>query len=845
MKDKCIKEVSDIAGRSITNAEAKTIEGRIIDAKRQLASKDQAKYLAMSDDQRLKAAAKLVAENLTAEAAKEKQRIALRIQKHDAIGNYMKDSQDRGINGIEALDRFLDDKPGNDSNVQTVASRITAVTEDYTRRLLTLLETASPKALGMYANKTATKAILYELFGEDSSSFTTPEMSRLAKKSVEEWKNITEIMRQHFNNAGGVIGKLEDWRMPQTWHQDKILAAGMDSWIKDIQSFGLNRKRYINEDGSMMTDEEFQKLLEGVWLTIATGGSNKIEAGSYSGNASLAGRHSENRVLHFLGADGYIKAQEKYGSTDFYSVMMQHIKSLSRDIAIVEKFGPNADNSFNYWLQESLKTESERLAKSGDPKERKKVADLKSHYNDVENLYNQISGRTYPVASKWLAQSFDTLKNLIMAASLGSSVIPSIGDNASMRLGVAINGMSHLQLFRNQLATLDITNRKELKMAQGAGLALDTYMGEINKWAHDTFATRWSRNLASLTVRISGLNAADQAKRRAFGASLYNALGEKVGTFRSLGDIKEEDRRILDSNGVTEKDWSVWRKAELEDWGNGSNSMLTPESIYRIQDVSETDKREAALALLGMVSSEIKYAIPTPSQRQRAWVSGGLTRGTWKGELASSFALMKGFPFASVNRHIGRGMGLKTASGKVAYIASYVAMSTILGAIALQISEVVSGRDPLNMIKKPMNFMMQSILKGGGLGIYGDFLFNLNTQYGSSPLAVFSGPVVSFAEKFINLTQGNLMALAKGKKTNFMSDSINTFKSITPLQNLWYTKAVTDRLIFQKIQEWISPGYNAKAQARAEKLYDKKFFWNLGKTSPKRAPDLERAIGKE
>lgn len=223
-----------------------------------------------------------------------------------------------------------------------------------------------------------------------------------------------------------------------------------------------------------------------------------------------------------------------------------------------------------------------------------------------------------------------------------------------------------------------------------------------------------------------------------------------------------------------------------------------------------------------------------------------LQRGTWKGELSRSFFLFKSFPLAMIERHFMRGMGMETAGGKAAYIASLVAGTTVLGAAALQINEVLMGRDPRNMNpaeKGGVRNWIQAMLKGGSLGIYGDFLFSEQTQHGGSPVASLLGPVIGMGEDILNLTQGNLVQLSQGKTTHAGAELVKFAKSNMPGANLWYTKAALDHMVFHQLQEYFSPGYLATMRSRAYREFGQQYWWEPGQVAPDRAPDLSRAIG--
>ena len=130
------------------------------------------------------------------------------------------------------------------------------------------------------------------------------------------------------------------------------------------------------------------------------------------------------------------------------------------------------------------------------------------------------------------------------------------------------------------------------------------------------------------------------------------------------------------------------------------------------------------------------------------------------------------------------------------------------------------------------------------LGIYGDFLLSTNTSYGQTPLAVLSGPVAGYLEQMIGLTQGSMVRAAQGKKVDFGAELIQFLKGNIPLQNLWYTKAITDRMIFNQLQEMVSPGYMRRVEQRARTEFHQRFYWKPGSVTPERAPDMGAMAGQ-
>jgi hypothetical protein len=360
-------------------------------------------------------------------------------------------------------------------------------------------------------------------------------------------------------------------------------------------------------------------------------------------------------------------------------------------------------------------------------------------------------------------------------------------------------------------------------------------------------------------MRLSGLSAITDARKRAFGVTMMDSIGYLTRTTDSLKGLDPTDHRILLSKGVTEADWAVWRQAVPENWNGTNSTMLTPESIMRVtdqqivkalgQDVNPSRVRsEAMQRLLGTVLEEVDMAVITPGAKERAMMGAGLQRGTWKGELTKSFFLFKSFPIAMISRHWMRGTGMETTGGKAAYIASLVAGTTVLGMASLQLNEMLQGKDPKNMNpfsgEHGTRTWFAALLKGGSLGIYGDFLFSESTQGSRGPLASALGPVAGLAEEAINLTQGNLVQMALDQDTRFGAEAVRFVKGNTPGANLWYAKAALDHLVFQQLQEYFSPGYLASMQSRARREFGQEWWWSPGTTAPGRAPDLGRAAGE-
>ena len=886
MKDRCIQAVSQAIGRSITQEEAKDIEQRIVKQMRRAAMQDPQGFKAMDPEERLTAAANLAGQDLIAEASLKKTRIALTIKAHDRIANFMAEAKAKGMDGLEALKRTLVFNADGKSNTMSAESRGNAIKANAVRQLIDTFEAVDPKFWGLFESNEGIRILTKAIFGEKTD---VPQ----ANKGAKAWHDVADQLKKQFNDAGGKIGNLEDWALPQHHSQPKIVKAGVDRWVTEILPM-LKRERYVKEDGTLMNDAELQTAMRSAWLTLATGGINKLEPGQASRTGMAANRNAEARSIHFKDADSYLKYQENYGEKSLWGVITGHVEGLSKEIAMLDTYGPNPDLTFKFFMDKEMQAAA--LLNPG------KTEAYKVQVKKLQNLYDYVTGHTAPVVNQHLAQAFDTLRNWLVASRLGSAVITALSDEATIHLTAKLNNLPEMQLIQNEVSALNIANRTEENLAHRAGLALDTLTGHLNRWGSENLGPTWSSKMANTVMRASGLEALDGARRRAFGVTMMSALGEMTGKYETLADLDPMDNRILLSKGITETDWTVWRQAELEKWGAG-NGVLTPEAIMRIDEATineiagterakiETEKakkldaiekmavlsgeqrdasykqwsdiydkklaslnesvrRDAVLRLLGVTLEETDMAVLRPGAEDRAFTGSGMERGTWKGELTRSFFQFKAFPLAMIRRHwMQRAGGMPTTGGKAAYLASLIVATTVLGAVSQTVNDLLQGKNPRDY-KLGDEFAgrnwMAAFLKGGSLGLYGDFLFSGATQHSQNgPVASLMGPVAGLVEEAFGLTQGNAIQFMQGKDTHFGAELTRFVRSNTPGANLWYAKAALDHLVFHQMQEYFSPGYLAKMQRRAKDEFGQTYFWKPGAgVDQMNAPDLSKAIGE-
>lgn len=823
MRQECINAVQQAASRRLTQQEIKNIEDRIYRNMRQLARNDPASWRAMTDAERLRRAGQLAANELTNEAALKKRRVALTIAARQRLDAFIKTYH--GKDGkLEALNRTIAFHADGKSNFLSVESRGKATRDYALSQIQEAFEAVDPRFFHLFEDEASVRDLVYEMRGQDTGNVR-------AKKGAKAWAGVTELLRQRFNDAGGDIGYLENWGIPQHHSMEKVGRVPQDKWVSDVIG-KLDRKYYIKDDGQLMSDAELKTFLGEAYNTIATGGLNKLSDTGMRISGARSNRGNASRQIHFKDAGSYLEYQREYGDRSLWEVMVGHLEGISKDIALVETYGPNPDHVFRSILDEVTAEQA-----TANPE---RTGRIKRLANSTENLYNFIAGKTQPIANPHIARWSDNIRNWMVASRLGSALLASFSDLGTMYMSAKVANIPMNRLFMNQLEAMNPANRTELARARRAGLAMESLLGSVNRWAMDNMGPSVSRWAATAVMRASGLTAWTDAHKRAYGVTMMGSLGEVVSRAPDLRSLDDSDFRILKSKGITEQDFSVWKLAQQEDWGNGNTTMLTPESIMRIPDAAvmhlglpERVRFEAMRRLLAAVSEEVDMAVITPGARERLLTGGGLQRGTWKGELTRSVFLFKSFPISVVLRHWTRAMGMPSAGGRAAYIAAFLASTTMLGALSQQLNDLASGRNPREMTGKDAGkFWLGALLKGGGLGLYGDFLLSDHTRYGGGALASMLGPVAGLVDDVVKLAQGIPLNAVEGKPEQTGGDLVKLGKGLIPGANLWYAKAALDHMIFNQLQEYFSPGYLRKMEQRSKKEFNQTYWWRPQDVTP-------------
>ena len=669
--------------------------------------------------------------------------------------------------------------------------------------------------LGLKQNRKTLTDTVKELFGESTGNVS-------AAKAAKGFADSAEWQRQRFNRAGGFIGKLDNWGMPQSHKLSRVRKVSMETWIEFTKDL-LSDTKMTDEFDVPLTDASLQAGLESTYRNIITNGRSAANAGNM-GKGKLANQHQDSRFLIFKDADSWIKYQEKFGEPDIFSTMTGHIRHMSNEIAMLEVLGPNPEHTYRY-LKNMASADGAGIFSIGT----------------LDGTYNVVSGRADAIAegkfAERLAATTGFVRHGLVAAQLGGAFISSIGDVVLAKMTRAYNGIPANRMAKELISQLDPTNEADRQFAAHQGLAASGWTRRAvasARFAGETDSGAVGQKLSEAVMRASFIQTWTDAGRSSFGLDFQWHLGRQ--TDKPLGEIEDRFQATLRRYGVDDASWETIRKAPLEE--HNGTSYFRPDNIRQIEGVSPSDADELASRILDAINTETDIAVLTPSARDRAIMTSGRERGTVMGEVARAGTMYKGFSIAMWNAHIMRAV-TKDWNGKqdFGYLIRLVTGLTLMGGLAIQLKDIAKGKKPRDWDSP--DFFFAAMSQGGGLGIFGDFLytgFTGKSRHGDNLATTMSGPMIGFASDSAELVFSGVAGVTfAGDETNLGREFSKYFKSYTPGNSLWQTRLISERMLFDQLQRLADPKAKSswkRTEKRMVKEKNQRYWWKRGETSP-------------
>ncbi|HET6969824.1 MAG TPA: hypothetical protein VFH92_01755 [Phenylobacterium sp.] len=701
--------------------------------------------------------------------------------------------------------------------------------------------------------------VVREAFGEDTGD-------QAAKGLAQAWDGAADHARKRFNAAGGEIGKLEHWGLPQSHDPLPIRAAGRDGWIEATLP-RLDRGRMIDRVTELpFTEKRLRAVLGDVWSSIVTGGMDDLKPGEHMGQGRLANRRAEHRFLVFKDAQSWLAYQKEFGRSDPFAAMMGHLDGIARDTARMQVFGPNPDHQFK-WLSDFAEREArvEEELHGAD----KAYANARSAVNTAGLMYRTLTGEiSGPYGRNVAAAALGgAVRSYLSAAQLGSAVLLDVTSNPIFAAQTrAFTGLSKAGDFK---AWADhVFHADSRAMARRSGFIVEGARAQLHGSMTDALrmhtvggkilagVNAFTRRLPVAVMRAQGLSGNMAASRWAFQHEFMGALFDRRGkTIAQMLAGNAEDRafgQTLQARGFTEAEWAKIAATPPDVPAEGAE-FITPAAVGKAHG------EELGWRVAEMIERQTRLAVPEASLWSRAHLIRDTRPGTFWGELTRSIAAYRSFTVTQTylwsREFTARAMdkpnwGLTAA----AQAAPMMIALTVGGALAIGLRDIVKGNDP-----RPMDtpqFWAAALTQGGGLGILGDFFYAAQARNGKSSSLTSLGTGAALVSDLYDLTVGNVAETVQGvhdgrtlddavAHANPGRDAAKMLARYSPLSSIWWLRAAWDRAVVDQLQKLMDPAADAEFQRQAQRQmrdYGMDQWWPEGQALPSRAPDVASAV---
>jgi hypothetical protein len=676
--------------------------------------------------------------------------------------------------------------------------------------------------LGQIREKSDLGDVLRERFGQSTGNVNAREFGQAIG-------DVMEMLRQRFNQAGGRIAKLEQFVFPQRHDQALVRGSTFEEWSE----FGpMARARIIDlETGEPATGMKRLDILRRMYENIRADGAGKAKPGQMFAG-SLASRRSDPRLIHFDNPDDWLEYQARFGGGDnIYDIFVGHVEGMIRDIALMEEMGPNPTATLRFmndWMEKSIKMKGDQKA----------IDNLGSVQGKLGRMYDVISGNNHQVENRRLALGFSAFRAQQVSAKLGSAVLSAVPDMATMMKTANFNGIPAMKMVGRYMK-LWTGAKEERSLAVRAGLITSDWLTLTSasyRYNGEELTGEVSRRISDFVIRAQGLGRHTRNGQWAFGMETISWLTNERG--KGWDELDPATRGMMERHQIGRQDWDNYRSSDtIEERGA---EWLLPTEI--------ADKRLGE-RFLQMILTETDYAIVMPDARTRAMMAGLPKAGTWLGEIMRSSILFKGFPLAVLSLHGRRMLEQGGIHNKAKYGLTLLGMMTVGGAISVQLKQLAAGKDPQPM--DDARFAGRALMQSGGLGLFGDLIYNSENSYGGGVAKTIAGPVLGQTlPDALAIPANSAVAAFDGDPetdTTLAKDSAKLLLNEIPGRNLWYTRIAYERGFADLIREWsdedIAASYE-RQQKRAEKENTAFFAPPGAGIGGMRAPDFENAFAE-
>lgn len=632
--------------------------------------------------------------------------------------------------------------------------------------------------------------------------------------------------RERKNRAGAFIGRRDDYITTQSHDMKKIKTAGFKVWVEDFT-------RLIDEEatlGHFTSQKEKDDYLEELYSRFISGKHYLVDRPGKDGgvktmSSRMTSKISQSRSIHFKSGKEAFEYASKYSEGTIYEKLAMDSVKDARTISMLENLGPNPRAVLDAVIE---KMEQDAL-KNNEVVPANKIKEINDNFDYMNGLHDIPSNITMAE----IGNGFRILESL---SKLGGAVL-SAGPDLVFK-AATLNRRTDMGVFGSTVkAMTDIIGglpKADREHASNMfGIYAEVTSGKIFSrfGSTDGMPGRMSR-LQEIFFKWNGLQGWTIAHKKGIVAAFSMDLAHHRNT--DFASLPSNTKRNLELYNISEEEWNILRFGQTE--AENGKHFITPETAYTVPDsvidsivskqtgrldVDDADRARFKDSLSGKIQSMgvdiADEGVVTPGQRERVLMTLGTQKGTVLGEFMRFVGQFKAFPVTVMTKQMmpqyyAAGGGAKGFMSLVPIILATTALGYVSGAA----KDLAKGRNPKD--PKSTAAFTDAMIRGGGLGLFGDFMFEEYSRYGRSFQETLLGPGVGTFADFAALAHKSATLNADA------NDYFRFMKNITPGQNLFYTEAAVNYLFYYGLMEANDPGYLTRMQKRRAKEYDQSYW---------------------
>ncbi len=656
--------------------------------------------------------------------------------------------------------------------------------------------------------------------------------ARTIAEVVHKWQSIA-VDRQ--NRAGAFILKLPGYIVRQSHDQARVRRAGYEIW-RDIILPKLDpEKTFGTADPEEFLKSAYDAIKTGMHMRVQ-GAAESTHLTGFRGPANVAKKVSAERMLHFKTADDWTEYNTAFGTSNLREAVVYGLEHAARNTALMEGLGTNPHAT----LDSILKTQKRKF------REKEDIYDKLSS-NSIHNLFKEIEGTSRIPVNINMSRVASGARIIQNMAKLGGATLTSVADIPFQVSELRYQGTSVFSAYANALTNLFRGRSKgdKDKIARMLGVGFDGITGDImSRFGPQDHVPGILSKMQQRFFKLNLLTWWNDSHRTGVALMMSHELAGKAHL--PFDKLPPEQTRLFSMYEIGRDDWNLITKYGMAE--HNGNHYITPEGLRDIPDsvianvygVSEGSKRITGLKdglenkLQAYFVDRTDFAVPIPNASERALMNQGTQPGTPLGEALRFIMQFKSFPITAIHKQIGReiyGYGAMTmkesflqGKGSMIGMAHLISATTLFGYMGMVLKDLAKGKEPRRMNNEKV--VLAAMAAGGGLGIYGDFLFGEYQKYGRSALGTVAGPTLGQFDSVMAMWS----SAVRGE--DFGAEAIRFGISNTPFMNLFYTKTAMDYLILYQLQEMANPGYLRRMENRMRNENEQQFFIPPSTTIP-------------